>query len=122
MKFISTIVILGSICLWGMTTQAQAPTVPKQPTVEDVVRKFADQYHVSAERMLTTMICESGLNPGAIGDQGRSYGISQIFLPAHTEVSVEQAQDIYFSAEFMAREFSKNNEKIWTCYRQIFLN
>lgn len=38
-------------------------------------------------------LAESGGNPGAIGDQGTSYGLWQIHLPAHPGVSVGQATD-----------------------------
>lgn len=89
-------------------------------SVEEVVHHFADQYNVSAERMLVTMKCESSLNPKAIGDGGHSYGIAQIHLPSHRNITIEQAQSIPFSAEFMAQEFSKGNARIWTCYRKYF--
>lgn len=106
-----------------MTTQAQAPTalaVQQPPTVEDVVQKFADQYHVSAQQMLSTMKCESSLDPDAIGDHGTSYGIAQIHLPAHPDITVEEAEDVQFSSEFMAKEFSLGHASIWSCYRIIY--
>lgn len=38
-------------------------------------------------------LAESGGNPKAVGDQGTSYGLWQIHLPAHPDVSVACAED-----------------------------
>lgn len=101
--------------------EAPAPEVPiMPPTVQELVSKYALQYNVSASRMLATMKCESGLNNLAVGDHGNSYGIAQIFLKAHPEVTKEQAQDPAFASEFMAKEFSKGNARIWTCWRKLY--
>ena len=118
-------IIGGLILVYAITktsiAEAPMPPVPiKQPTVEDLVSKYALQYNVSASRMLATMKCESGLNNLAIGDHGNSYGIAQIFLKAHPEVTIAEAQDPAFASEFMAKEFSKGNARIWTCWRKLY--
>lgn len=66
--------------------------------------------------------CESGYKP-----QARNYnppiedsrGIVQINLLAHSHITVEQAEDIEFSLNFLAENISKNNGRIWTCHRKI---
>ena len=40
------------------------------------------------------------------GEREQSYGISQIHLPDHPSVTLKQAQDPAFSAEFMAKAFA----------------
>lgn len=65
--------------------------------------------------------CESGYNP-----QARNYnppiedsrGIVQINLLAHS-ITVEQAEDIEFSLDFLARNIASGNGNMWTCYRKI---
>jgi len=118
-------IIGGLILVFAITktsiAEAPMPPVPiKQPTVEELIGKYALQYNVSASRMLATMKCESGLNEKAVGDHGNSYGIAQIFLKAHPEVTIAEAQDPAFASEFMAKEFSKGNARIWTCWRKLY--
>lgn len=45
-----------------------------------------------------------------------SWGIVQIYLPAHPTVSRQEALDPYFAVEFMAEKFSKGWTK-WSCYK-----
>lgn len=108
------------------TTKAEAPErLLKDYSVPELVSHFALQYKVSAIQMLATMNCESfyegiPLNPNAIGDHGTSYGLVQIHLPAHLNVTKEEALDKVFATEFMAKEFSEKHERIWSCYRKLY--
>lgn len=63
------------------------------------------------------MKCESSFNENAVGDNGNSFGLVQIYLPAHPEITREQALDKEFAVKFMAEQFSQGNARIWTCYR-----
>lgn len=59
---------------------------------------------------------ESQLNSEAIGDHNTSFGLYQIHLPAHKEITVQQAHDIIFSTEWSLNEMKQNGCKIWsTC-------
>lgn len=69
--------------------------------------------------MRNVLECESSLNPKAVGDGGNSYGIAQIHLPSHPNISKAEALDAEFSIKFMAENFSKGKAKLWTCYRLI---
>lgn len=107
-------------------TLAQAPDVPLyEKPVEQIVEHFANQYSVSAEKMLATMKCESGMNVKSKGDlrngQPTSFGLSQIHLPAHPEVTIDMAFDPVFASEFMAKGFSENKATMWSCYRKLFV-
>lgn len=93
------------------------PAVPV--TIQDKIEHYASKYNVSAEVMNNVINCESGYNPNAVGDNGNSFGLSQIYLPAHPYVTQSQAIDIDFSLEFMAKNI-KSNPRMWTCYRMIY--
>ena len=117
--------MLSFLIITSTSAMAEAPKPvepPKVLSVKEVIAIYAEKYNVSYEEMYRTSFCESSLNPNAINSTSREYsvGIAQINLKAHTNVTVEQAKDVYFSAEFMAREFSKGNKGIWTCYNKIY--
>ena len=123
------LIIGGLILVFTITktsiAEAPAPPVPiTQPTVQELIGKYALQYNVSASRMLNTMKCESGLKSDAQGDMKNgvytSFGLSQIHLPAHPEVTKEQALNPDFAVEFMAKGFAQHKERMWTCWRTLY--
>jgi hypothetical protein len=65
-------------------------------------------------------MCESNLDSSMVGDNGQSYGIAQIHLPSHPNITKEQALDKQFAIEFTAKQFAKGNAKLWTCYRKLY--
>lgn len=70
--------------------------------------------------MRTTISCESGWNPGAVGDGGTSFGLVQIHLPAHPHITEAEAHDPVYALTFMADEFVRGNEWKWTCWKRHF--
>ena len=64
-------------------------------------------------------VCESGLNPAAIGDHGTSFGLFQIHLPAHKTVTKKMAFDPFFSIAWAIDKFHNDELGIWTCYRSL---
>ena len=123
--FYNSIAVLALLIITSVPVMAQAPIEIKPPKVlstQEVLALYADKYNVSYERMYKTAYCESGLNPKAINSTSREYsvGIVQINLKAHKNITVAQAQDVHFASEFMAREFSRNNARIWSCYTKIY--
>ena len=62
---------------------------------------------------------ESTWNPNAIGDGGKSYGLTQINLSAHPDITKEQALDPEFSLNFIVDQFLKGNEWKWSCYKMV---
>lgn len=77
------------------------------------------EYGVSSELMRKIIHCESSFNPLAVGDNGYSFGLVQIHLPSHPQVTREQALDPEFAVTFLADKLSKNQGYLWTCYRMI---
>ena len=104
---------------------AEAPIEVKPPkvlSVQETLKKYADIYGVSYEKMYRTSMCESSLNPNALNNTPREYsvGIAQINLKAHSHITVAQAKNVEFASEFMAKEFARGNARIWTCYVKIY--
>lgn len=103
--------------------EAQAPVrTVKDFTPAELVVYYASVYHVSAQQMTDTIQCESRFNPNAVGDHGKSFGLSQIYLPAHKNITKEQALDPIFSIEFMAKSFKQGKQNMWTCTRLLGYN
>lgn len=98
------------------------------------VCKYAKEYGVSATQIANIINCEnrgwnptlqSGLyykkdrvNEGVYeGQREQSYGLAQIHLPAHKNISYSQATDPDFSIEYLAKSLSEGKGSQWTCYR-----
>lgn len=104
---------------------------------------YADKYQVSRETMIRKTKCEAPIvekdgvryydhedpqsrirynegqiarNPewGSVGERENSWGPAQIHLPAHPEITKEQASNPDFALNFMADHLSKGKDK-WTC-------
>ena len=117
--------LTGVIILFAFsysTTLADPKPIPK--TVNELVLQYSKEYDVSATQMKNIMNCE---NPEQIptlqsrftkkGKREQSYGLVQINLPAHKDITYAQAIDPEFSISFLAEQLSKGNGKIWSCYR-----
>ena len=103
-----------------------ASLVSAQPlTVSDlqaIATSSAAKYHLTkrqTKQMLATITCESGWDINAVGGMGE-IGLVQIYPPAHKDITEEQMKDPYFSLDFIAKNFSVGNQKIWSCWRLLF--
>lgn len=81
--------------------------------------------------------CESGYNPTIqshhryktdrphegvrAGEREQSFGLVQIHLPAHPNVSYQEAIDPEFAVDFLAKNLSQGRGGAWTCYNQLAL-
>jgi hypothetical protein len=109
------------------------PTKLSEEYVKGLISVFASQYNVNGADMWRVISCENrDLIPTLqsysrypvdieewgvkAGDRELSYGLVQIHLPSHPDVSYKQAIDHMFSIEFMAKEFSKGKQSKWSCY------
>ena len=110
------------------TVQAQelipAPIMEDSPvsttTVDALIHINATKYGVSYEHLYKTLWCESKLVSGAIGDNGTSFGVAQIHLPAHPDITRAQALDPRFAVAWAAKQFSLGHASAWTCYNLIY--
>lgn len=97
---------------------------------------YAAKYKVSKAKVIGVIGCESDqFNPEAqsnlkykknnrwkqpTGSREQSFGLVQIHLPDHPEITMEQATDIEFSIEFLAKSISEGKGGMWTCYRKLY--
>ncbi len=127
------IILPLSVAFFAFPVDLSRLTVPIFPVVEAapltvselqaIATSSAAKYHLTkrqTRQMLATVNCESGWVATSTGDYGTSIGIAQIHLPAHQDISKDQALDPYFSLDWAAYQFSIGNQAIWTCWREIF--
>jgi hypothetical protein len=75
----------------------------------------------SREEMVGTLRCEDhDMDPGARGDNGLARGVAQIRSDFHPDVSDSQADDPFFSINFMASYFARGQQAQWSCWRQLY--
>lgn len=95
-----------------------------------MVHLAAERYGINEIKFTKTLECESAnlTHNGqsyvvAIdGPNGRedSWGIAQIHLPSHPEITRDQALDPAFALDFAARRFAQGHASDWTCYRILY--
>lgn len=125
------ILFVSWLLLWAVPVNAQAPTPSPEASTSPMVAsstpistdvlidRAAAKYGVSRERLTAVLSCESGLSASAVGDHGTSFGIAQIHLPAHPDISKSQALDAAWSIDWAAHQFSLGHASMWTCARQL---
>jgi hypothetical protein len=82
-------------------------------TAVDAINRGASNARVRLAMLMGGML-ESGLNPMAVGDNGKSHGIFQIYLTAHPNVTPAQAHDPDFSVRFMLPEYTSGVNRVDT--------
>lgn len=86
---------------------------------KELVTHFATTYNVSEKLMTSIIKCESNFDTDVVGDHGHSHGLVQIYLPAHPDISIQQANDPVFAVEYLADQLSKGNGRQWSCFRKV---
>lgn len=94
------------------------PRLLEPSEVKELARKTANKYNLDEDKFLWVVGCESSFNPKAVGDGGKSFGAAQIYLPAHPEITEEQAKDPHWALDWMAKEWQAKRERKWTCARK----
>lgn len=104
-----------------------SPIQTNKEIVESLVTKYAAQYDVSAYRMNVVLACEDSTyefdrqsDYVALSGREKSFGVAQINLPSHADITYAEATDPNFAVEFMAKEFSLGHAYEWSCYRSKF--
>lgn len=141
MKIYSIIALLPIFLLSATSTKSIIPAhvtnqqaVIKQAklTPRELVRVKGEQYNVSVPLMEKIITCESQWNTTLQskhvyktdrpregvkkGQREQSYGLVQIHLPAHPNITKAQAIDPEFAIDFLAKNLSKGKGAMWTCY------
>jgi len=88
-------------------------------TVEEQIRAIAKEHAFPyTDFLIRLAVCESSLNPNAVGDNGFSRGLYQIHKGYHA-VSDEDAFDIRFSTEFTMEKILQGKQHLWSCDKMI---
>lgn len=114
--------LLATLVLFTHVSAATAPVIEREVvplTIPQKIVKYANVYHADAGVITNVMKCESSFNPNAVGDNGTSFGLSQIHLPAHPDITKEQALDEDFAIIYMAKNITTNPRQ-WSCYRMLY--
>jgi len=97
--------------------------------IKDRIKTYSETYGVSEEVMNVVVACESQYNhttqsfvPDPTGPNSRedSWGLVQIHLPSHPNITKDQAVEIEFSLNFLADNLSKDNGRIGICWRMFY--
>ena len=99
---------------------ASVAIVVQPKTIHEKIDFYAEKHNVSAEIISKVINCESSFNPNAVGDNGHSRGLVQIYDDYHPEVTHEQAFNEDFAIEFLAKKLAKGQGHLWTCYRKYY--
>lgn len=123
---------LSVAAYWAGSTQPVSGTVTyeiviEEPSIKELVQTAAIKYDVPFNELWYTIGCEtqdtfdptiqsnvkydfSDSRRGIVyGEREQSYGLAQIHLPDHPEVSYKQATDAKFSIEFIASNWKKHS-------------
>lgn len=107
-----------------ITNQVIADTIPTIPSTRTRVYEASVKYNVPFSELWGTIGCETNgtydptiqsLAKRPDGTREKSYGLAQIYLVAHPEVTYEQATDAEFSIDFIARNWKKH-KAWWSCF------
>lgn len=109
---------------FGQTTPALAQTLPpvvySTTTAEDIITSYAIHYGTLAQPVIDTLKCESNFNQNAVGDYGTSFGIAQIHLSAHPDITKAEALDPLWSINWTVKQFSEGHASLWSCYNRLY--
>jgi hypothetical protein len=134
-SIISGGMIAISLMSFSTNTVAEAPIPIPQPTVQELVIKYSEEYDVSATKMMKIMKCENtNLDSDfqseltykkgnrwnlPAGSREQSYGLVQIHLPDHDDITYEQAIDPDFSVNYLAKNLHEGHGEMWSCYHKV---
>lgn len=96
--------------------------VCEDENAEAIIRKVAKEYGVSEEKMLALAKCESQLGQMMVGDTNLpkpSYGLFQINLYFHPNITKEQAMDYEWSAKWTAEQIKAGRGNLWSCWSKV---
>ena len=108
------------LCLFPFVSLASS-----KEEVIDYLSMVSRAYKIDTGVFVATAICESGLNPNAIGDGGRAKNIFQFHAPTFRAFSQEvNVPDLEYNnwrhqAWLAAWGFANGKKSHWTCFKQV---
>lgn len=74
-------------------------------------------HNLNVDRFLSVIGCESHWHYNAVS-KTNDYGLVQVHLKSHPDITREQAEDPYFALNWAAEQWQAGNAKAWTCFRK----
>jgi hypothetical protein len=121
------IFISWSILSSFLIQPALADSVTVPPSITGKIVTYANEYNVNPVEMWDIMSCESNGSTTVesthimkSGIQERSFGLYQIYLPAHPNITLGEAEDPDYSIPWAAEQMSDGNApRVWyVCYKR----
>lgn len=78
---------------------------------------FYDTLSCESEGFKDVAIQSQVPDPGSSDGYEQSYGISQIYLPAHPDITQAEADDPVFAVDYAGKLFSEGKENQLHCYK-----
>lgn len=98
-----------------------AKPVEDNRSISEHVWEIMDEFDLSFNEKINAVSviqCESGWNPYAIGDGGKSLGLWQIHRGYHPDISPEECFDVYASTRWAINKYLQDGSfEAWTCGR-----
>ena len=112
-KFISVILVIGAFLCFSSTTVEYTHADTPPPSTSDLIAMYAGMYNVPESTLKNVISCESSFQNTAHRKTVKedSYGLVQINLLAHPDISKADAQDPSFSINYLAQNIAKGNLK-----------
>lgn len=119
---LAVLTVTVPIPAWTLTYQApwsgrpfehvEASVAPQNLTLQDQAIIIAEEYGISTTTLFNLIASESNWNPKAVSKTG-DYGLVQINLASHSDITKEQALDPIFSLQWAAQHIKEGQESIW---------
>ena len=119
LKKIIVLLVLVPLVALAKPLETTELEIQVKQTPREVLSMTAQKYGLSDKLLIDIATCESRLNPKPkpnITEHERSYGLVQINLLAHPHITIEQAEDMYFASEFLAKNIKAGRGSMWSCY------
>jgi hypothetical protein len=126
------LIILPILFLATSTATGTPIELPRQLSPREIVQVKAVEYGVPAPLLEKIITCESQWQPTAQsrhiypftdakrgiykGQRERSFGLVQISLPHHPDITKEQAISPEFAIDFLAKNVAKGRGGMWSCF------
>ena len=97
------------------STQSLKAISPRKEAIVAKIRQISQELDYKTPIVAIAIVeSESRYNSQAVGDHGTSFGLAQIHLPAHPNVTKEQALDEDFAINFLIINLLKGRCRLWT--------
>lgn len=101
---------------------ASAWTADNPESVKEYVYYLAAKEDLNVGLVLAIAKCESNTRAKAIGDGGNSFGVFQIHLPSHPQITKEQALNPFWNINWAIDRMVEGKWKMWSCWKKLSIS